>query len=85
VPLIGTDIDVSIIGGVAVVTTERLFRNAQPRVKARQTYETALDAAKTAVLHEECSGHSHGLGRSCAARKEHRNQDGLGDAADGRR
>ncbi|HET9148393.1 MAG TPA: VIT and VWA domain-containing protein [Acetobacteraceae bacterium] len=88
VPLIGTDIDVSIIGGVAVVTTERLFRNgeretieatmtfpvpvhaaltslsaeidgrrvkgiAQPRVKARQTYETALDAGKTAVLHEE--------------------------------
>ncbi len=88
VPLISTAIAIRIIGGLAIVTTERTFQNkegasieatltfpvpvhatlvslvakigdrtvtgrAQGKVKARETYEDALDRGKTAVLHEE--------------------------------
>jgi hypothetical protein len=88
IPLIATRIDVTIRGGLAVVTTERTFRNseqqsieasmtfpvpvdatlcaltaridgrtlnavAQARVKARETYESAVEQGKAAALHEE--------------------------------
>lgn len=88
VPLVATAIAVRIEGGIAVVTTERTFRNVedqdieptvtfpvptdavlfslsadidgrriegecQPKAKARETYEDALDRGKAAVLHEE--------------------------------
>lgn len=88
VPLVSTDIDVTILGGIAIIRTERLFRNtesrsieatmtfpvpvsaavtslqaeidgrrisgvAKARAQARETYETAIDDGKAAVLHEE--------------------------------
>ena len=88
IPLTATRIDVTIRGGLAIVTTERTFRNsekqsieatmtfpvpvdatlcaltaridgrtlnavAQARVKARETYETAVEQGKAAALHEE--------------------------------
>ena len=87
-PLVDTAIDVRVLGGLAIVGTERVFRNdeadsievtitfpvpvhatlvrltasidgrlltgkAQRRQTARETYEAAIDAGKTAVLHEE--------------------------------
>ena len=88
VPLTATAYAIRIEGGIAVVTTERTFRNAesqdieptltfpvptdaamfslsaeidgrrlegecQPKAKARETYEDAIDRGKSAVLHEE--------------------------------
>jgi hypothetical protein len=88
IPLVATHIDVIIRGGLAVVATERTFRNvenksieatltfpvpvdatlcaltaridgrclsaiAQAREEARSSYESALDAGKGAILHEE--------------------------------
>lgn len=88
IPLVATHIDVIIRGGLAVVATERTFRNvenksieatltfpvpvdatlcalaaridgrvlsamAQAREEARASYESALDAGKGAILHEE--------------------------------
>ena len=88
IPLVATRIDVTIRGGLARVTTERTFRNAEPqsieatmtfpvpvdatlcalsaridgrtltaiaqaRKEARETYESAVDQGKAAVLHEE--------------------------------
>ncbi|HLY56991.1 MAG TPA: VIT domain-containing protein, partial [Stellaceae bacterium] len=96
VPLVGTHIDVRIAGGLAVVSTERRFRNAesqsieatitfpiptaatltglvaeidgrlltarcQRRTAARETYEAAIDAGKTGVLHEELLRGAHML------------------------
>ena len=87
-PLAGQRISVELLSGLALVTTERRFRNdevhsieatitfpvpvhatllrlqariggrlltavAQARKQARETYEAAIDAGKTAVLHEE--------------------------------
>jgi hypothetical protein len=88
IPLVATHLDVIIRGGLAVVATERTFRNvenksieatltfpvpvdatlcalaaridgrvlsamAQAREEARASYESALDAGKGAILHEE--------------------------------
>src|SRR5262245_11054990 len=88
IPLVATRIDVAIRGGLARITTERTFRNAEPqsieatmtfpvpvdatlcalsaridgrtltaiaqvRKEARETYESAVDQGKAAVLHEE--------------------------------
>jgi hypothetical protein len=88
IPLVATRLDVTIRGGLARVTTERTFRNAEPqsieatmtfpvpvdatlcalsaridghtltaiaqaRKEARETYESAVDQGKAAVLHEE--------------------------------
>ena len=87
-PLIGTDIHVEVLAGVATVKTTRRFRNAEQtpmeaimtfpvgfdavvtalaatidgrrmvgvakeKAEARETYETALDAGRMSVLHEE--------------------------------
>lgn len=88
IPLVATQYDIAIMGGLAAVTATRTFRNvelhsieatltfplpvpavvydltarigervlrgeAKAKSKARDTYEDALDAGKTAVLHEE--------------------------------
>jgi Mg-chelatase subunit ChlD len=88
VPLRSTDIEVDIVGGLALVTTARVFENtskasieatmtfpvpihaafigleaeidgrklkgvAQRKKQARKSYEDAIDAGKTAILHEE--------------------------------
>ena len=87
-PLIETAIDVRVLGALAIVRTERLFRNDEPHSieatitfpvpvhatlaglsasidgrslvgraqrarQARETYEAAIDAGRTSVLHEE--------------------------------
>lgn len=88
IPLVSTAYDVRILGGLALVATRRVFRNAEAgsieatltfpvpvhavlfglratidgrtltataeaRTAARETYETAIDTGRTAVLHEE--------------------------------
>jgi hypothetical protein len=50
IPLAATRIDVTIRGGLAVVTTERLFRNAEARaIEATMTFPVPVDATLCAL------------------------------------
>lgn len=50
VPLIATDFDVKIVGGLAVVTTRRLFRNVEPdSIEATVTFPVPVSAALFAL------------------------------------
>jgi hypothetical protein len=50
IPLASTRIDVTIRGGLAIVTTERIFRNAEPRaIEATLTFPVPVDATLCAL------------------------------------
>jgi hypothetical protein len=50
IPLAATRIDVAIRGGLAIVTTERIFRNAEPRaIEATLTFPVPVDATLCAL------------------------------------
>src|SRR5262245_38615923 len=50
IPLAATKLDVTIPGGLAIVTTERVFRNAEPRaIEATLTFPVPVDATLCAL------------------------------------
>ena len=50
IPLAATRIDVTIRGGLAIVTTERIFRNAEPcAIEATLTFPVPVDATLCAL------------------------------------